>query len=66
MGNMEVRNGIRQGCTGSPQLFIMVINVIIKRIMETGLGFRNEKIYVPALFYADDGMLMMECWRWRG
>ena len=32
--------------------------MIIKRIMETGLGFRNEKIYVPALFYADDGMLM--------
>ena len=32
--------------------------VIIKKIMETGLGFRNEKIYVPALFQADDGMLM--------
>ena len=44
MGNTEVRNGIRQGCTGSPQLFLMVINVIIKRIMETGLGFQNEKI----------------------
>ena len=36
----------------------MVINVIIKRIIETGLGFRNEKIYVPILFYADDVMLM--------
>ena len=32
--------------------------MIIKRIMETWLGFQNEKIYVPALFYADDGMLM--------
>ena len=33
-----------------PQLFLMVIDVIIKRIMKTGLGFQNEKIYVPALF----------------
>ena len=58
MGNMEVRNGIRQGCTGSPQFFLMVVNVIIKRIVETGFGFRNEEVYVPALFYADDGMLI--------
>ena len=29
-----------------------------KKMMETGLCFRNEKIYVPGLFYADDGMLM--------
>ena len=37
----------------------MVINVIIKKRIETGLGFQNEKIYVPALFYAgNDGMLM--------
>ena len=26
--------------------------------METGQGLRKEKIYVPALFHADDGMLM--------
>ena len=58
MGNMEVRNGIRQGCTGSPQLILMVVNVIIKKIMETGLGFRNKKICIPARFYADDGMLI--------
>ena len=58
IGKMEVRNGIRQCCTGSPQLFLMVINVIIKKIKETGQGFQNKKIYVPALFYADYGMLM--------
>ena len=51
------RNGIRQACTGSPQLFLMVVNVI-KKIVERGLGFRNEKIYMPALLYADDGMLI--------
>ena len=29
LGETEVTNGIRQGCTGSPQLFVMVVNVII-------------------------------------
>ena len=33
-------------------------NVIIKKITNTGLGFRNEKIYMPALFHVDDGMLI--------
>ena len=37
--------------------------MIIKKIVETGLGFRNENIYIPALFYADDGMLIsMSVW----
>ena len=36
---MEVINKIRQGCTGCPQLFLMVVNVIIKKIMETGVQF---------------------------
>ena len=57
MGNMEVRNDIRQGCTGSPQPFLMVINVKIKKIMETGLGFRwNVACCICICF-----MQMMEC-----
>ena len=28
VGDTEVTGGIRQGCTGSPQLFVMVVNVI--------------------------------------
>ena len=51
-------------------LTAMVINVIIKKIMETLLFFRNEMIYVTARFYADDGMLMATSVRengdWRG
>ena len=32
MGEVEVRNGIRQGCTGSPRLFVMVVSMIIERM----------------------------------
>ena len=58
MGDTEVTGGIRQGCTGSPQLFVMVVNMVINSIVEGGLGNRDEKFYVPVLFYADDGLLL--------
>ena len=58
MGDTELTGGIRQGCTGSPQLFVMVVNMVINSIVESGLGYRDEKFYVPVLFYADDGLLL--------
>ena len=38
VGDTEVTSGIRQGCTGSPQLFVMVVNIVIKSIIESKLG----------------------------
>ena len=35
LGETEVTSGIRQGCTGSPQLFVMVVNIIINSIFWT-------------------------------
>ena len=29
-----VTSGIRHGCTGSPQLFVMVVNIVINSIIE--------------------------------
>ena len=29
-----------------------------KCILDSGIGYRDEEIYVPVLFYADDGMLL--------
>lgn len=58
IGEVEVKSGIRQGCTGSPWLFVMAVNQIIDRIVKTKVGFRKEDKYIPALFYADDGMLL--------
>jgi len=57
-GEIEVRSGIRQGCTGSPQLFSMVVSMIIEKIVHSGMGYRRAGIYVPVLFYADDGLLL--------
>ena len=58
VGNTEVTSGIRQGCTGSPQLFVMVINIDINSIIERKLGYRDEEFYIPVLFYADDELLL--------
>ena len=58
VGQMEVSNGIWQGCTGSPQLFVMIVNMIIREILDSTVGYRDEALYIPALFFADDGLLM--------
>ena len=41
IGQIEVQNGIRQGCTGSPQLFVLIVNMIIKAITASTLGYRH-------------------------
>ena len=58
MGEVELRNGIRQGCTGSPRLFVMVVSMIIERMLRCGMGFEIWGMRVPVLFYADDGLVM--------
>ena len=59
MGETEVSSGIRQGCTGSPQLFVMVVGRIIERILRSGLGYRSMGVRIPVLFYADDGLMLV-------
>ena len=58
VGDTEVTGGIRQGCTGSPQLFVMVVNNIINSIVGSRMGYRDDDFYVLVLFYADDGLLL--------
>ena len=58
IGRVEVKSGIRQGCTGSPWLFVMVLNQLIDRIVQSRIGFKNDGFYIPMLFYADDGLLL--------
>ena len=41
VGQMEVSNGIWQGCTGSPQLFVMIVNMIIREILESTVEYRD-------------------------
>ena len=56
---MEVSNGIRQGCTGSPHLFLIIVNMIIREILLSTVRYRDEAFYIPALLFADnpDGKL---------
>ena len=58
MGEIEAMSGIRQGCTVSPHLFVMVVGMIIERLLQSGLGYVSEGMRVPVLFYADDGLLL--------
>jgi len=58
IGRVEVKSGIRQGCTGSPVLFVMILSRVIQKLLQTGLGFRKGTAYIPVLFYADDGLLL--------
>ena len=60
VGEVEVRSGIRQGCTLSPLLFILVVNYIIDEMVELRDGFKNEKMFIPVLFFADDGLLISQ------
>ena len=43
---------------GSPQLFVLIVNLIIEAMAASSLGYRNSNFYIPALFFADDGLLL--------
>ena len=60
MANIEVMNGIRQGCSCSALLFIMVTYYIIDCIQENNSGYKDAEIHIPCLFYADDGLIFAE------
>ena len=55
---IEVTSGMKHGCTGSPQLFVIVVNIIINSIVEIRMGYRDDDFYVPVLFCADDRLLL--------
>ena len=58
VGNTEVTSGIRQGCIGSFQFYVIVLNIVINSIIESKLGYRDDEFYIPLLFYADDILLL--------
>ena len=38
----------------------MLLNSVIEKICSSGIGYRGEKFYIPALYFADDGLLLAE------
>ena len=57
---IDVTSGIRQGCNGSTTSFKIITYIIAKALMSTGLGFKNENIYIPILLFADDGLILTQ------
>ena len=57
---INITSGIRQGCTGSTTLFKLITYEIAKEVMATGMGFRNEQIYIPLLLFAEDGLMLAQ------
>ena len=55
--DIKVTSGIRQGCNGSPLLFILVTYQIIERLKNLNKGFKQGDVQIPALFYVDDGLI---------
>ena len=58
VGTIEITSGIRQGCTASALLFILITYKIINKLKESRLGYRKGTLYIPALFYMDDGLIL--------
>ena len=55
---VNITSGIKQGCNASALFFNLVTYYILEKIQRSELGYRDEIIKVPALFYVDDGLLL--------
>ena len=53
-----VKNGVRQGGIISPILFCVYIDGMLQRVYESGVGWYIGKVFVGALAYADDVVLL--------
>ena len=54
--------GLRQGCTLSPLLCMIVMEELTQRIKKTGVGIRIGKEILNILLFADDVVLLTESW----
>ena len=46
VGETEVTNGIRHACKGSPQLFVMIVDVIIDSVVDS----RRDVLFLVVLW----------------
>lgn len=54
----SVTNGVRQGAVLSPILFCLYIDVLINRLVSSGIGCHITDMYYGVLGYADDLVLL--------
>ena len=55
---MKIINGIRQECSFSALIFILITYFIIDAIVENEQGYKYQNIYLLCLFYMDDAILL--------
>ena len=58
--DIDVTSGIRQGCNGSSNLFLLVTYLIIEKMYDCLNGVNTNICKIVALFFADDGIIMMQ------
>ena len=57
---LNINNGIRQGCNLSPTLFKMITFRIMEEMQLKCKGFQVHGAKINTLFYADDGLIIEE------
>ena len=57
---LDVTSGIRQGCTGSTTLFKIMTYIITRILQKKNLGYKNQDVHIPVLFFADDGLALTQ------
>ena len=58
--DINITSGIRRGCNGSSNLFLLVTYIIIERMYSCLNGIHTNICKIVALFFADDGMILMQ------
>ena len=61
--DINVTSGIRQGCNASSNLFIFITYCIIEKLYDNLSGVNTNICKIVALFFADDGMILMQSLR---
>ena len=58
--DINITSGIRQGCNGSSNLFLLVTYLIIENLYTCLNGINTSICKIVALFFADDGLILMQ------
>ena len=58
--DIDVTSGIRQGCNGANNLFMLVTYLIIEKMYDCLNGINTNICKIVALFFADNGIIMMQ------
>ena len=57
---IKITSGIRQGCNGSTILFLLITYIIIEKLQDENIGFKDDLCKIAGLFFADDGLILTQ------